>query len=90
MANKTKYFKKKLSATTDEQVYQLPPLVKFTVLNSGDDDVNIEIDNAIDSDSLLLPSGMSIELALNAVSIAYKAVDSTATLYVTGVRNSKE
>lgn len=90
MANKTKYFKKKLSATTDEQVYQLPALTKFTVLNSGDDDVLVEIDNEIDADSLLLPSGMSIELALNAISIAYKAQASTATLYITGVRNSKE
>lgn len=87
---KTRHYKKKLSATTAEQSLDLPSLVEFHVLNTGSDNVYIEPDNDIDSDSILLPAGMQMSFKAEYNKLKYKAVESTATLYVYGTRHCEE
>ena len=87
---KTRFYKKKLSATTTQQTELLPRLVECFVLNAGSDNIYIEPEKDIDSDSVLLPAGMSITLKGDYQNLNYKAVSSTATIYVYGTRHSKE
>ena len=85
----TRYFKKKLAVTDTAGNYDLPVLSIFTVLNFGDENVTLEIDNDIDSDSFILPAGNSVTFSCGAKRIQYKTASGTATLYLTGTRQIK-
>jgi len=89
----TRYYKKKLSATTTEQSVLFEDLgvrlVKYSVLNAGNSNVFVEPDNSIDSDSILVPAGMSVDLGPDTLSLQYKAESGTATLYLFGTKHSK-
>ena len=85
----TRYFKKKIAVTTAEASYDLPVLTIFSVLNAGDADVTLEIDNDIDADSLVLSAGGSVDFSCNAKRIRHKTSTGTATLYLSGTRQIK-
>ena len=86
---KSYFYSKKLSATTDEQTLTLPRLRNLTVINIGGDDIQICPDNSIDTDSPIIPVGMSIVLGSDHLTLKYKAVTSTSTLYIYGYKHEK-
>ena len=89
----TRYYKKKLTATTTEQSLLFEDLgirlIKYSVLNVGPQNVLLEPDNSIDGDSILVPAGMSVDFDSDNLSLQYKAESGTATLYLFGTKHSK-
>lgn len=89
MSRKTYYYKKKLSATNTQKTLVLPRLRSLFVLNYGNDNITIEPENDIDADSIVIPAGMSHSIGPDMIDLRYKAVTSTATIYVSGLRHEK-
>ena len=86
---KTRFYKKKLSATTTQQSETLPRLVELHILNAGQDNIFIEPDNDLDDDSVLVPAGMSVTLKADYQTLKYKTATSIATVYLYGTRHIK-
>jgi len=89
----TRFYKKKLTATTTQQSLNFEDLgvrlAKYSILNYGDNEVYIEPDNDIDNDSVLLPIGSNIDLGPDNLSLQYKSVSGESTLYLTGIKHVK-
>lgn len=75
---------RQLSATTTEQTHQVGPGMKALMIkNTGNNDVYVDFDNAIDtSNSYLLEAGETLTLEFGFIDFHYKAVTGTSTLHI--------
>jgi len=87
--SKTRYYSKKLSATTTEQSEDVRGLVFVKLLNYGNDDILVEFDNVINDDSIIIPTRGEIEIPATLVSLHYKALKTISIIYLYGVKNIK-
>lgn len=91
MSQKTYYFKKLVTVTTDEQIVGLPRLRQVTLQNIGDADCKVELDNPIDSGSTSLTAAQGIPYSWDfGPDKVYVKGSGSTTLLITGVRQFKE
>lgn len=83
----SRYFSKKLEATTTEQTIDVRKLAMLKILNYGNDDVIIEFDGAIDDDSIIIPMRGSLEIPATLVTFHYKAISDVSTVYISGLKH---
>ena len=92
---KSYYYSLKIDVTETEQTVSLPRSRGFSVINSGDYNVQFEFENDIDSNSLILLVGQSIPINGDMQDIRIKAIPvvgdppATATVYVAGLQHEK-
>ena len=90
MSRKTRYFKKKLTATTSQQIETLPRFSSMNVLNYGNQDVYIEFENDLDASSVILPVRGSIPVPVDMLDIRYKVANGEeATIFIYGFKHEK-
>jgi len=91
MERKSYYYSQKLTASETQQIFELPRLRGFYVNNTGPYDIQIELENDIDDNSIILLVGQSIDIKADMLDLRYKSigVGSSAILYVAGLRHEK-
>ena len=88
---KTYFYKKKLSATTDEQIHEFDKRLRgFHVYNNGTVNVVIEPENSIDDESIVIPPRSSVNIGTDMLNIHYKTTSGTSTIYIYGLKHEKD
>lgn len=88
MPRQTRYYSKKLIASDTQQIFALPRLAFIRVLNYGGEDIYLEFENDIDSDSIILPVRGDVEIPTDMLDMRYRVVSGTASsIYIYGLRH---
>ena len=90
MAKKTYHYTKKITATITEQKFVLPRLRNISIINTGDDEIQIEFENEIDADSIIIPEGSSYDVSTGFLDLRYKSLTESSEFYITGLLHAKE
>ncbi len=86
---KSYHYSKKLTATTNQQVLVLPQLRNVSIINTGDNDIQIEFENDINDDSIIIPSGSAYDVPTSFIDLRYKSVEGESVFYVAGLKHQK-
>jgi len=86
---KTYYYRKKLTATTTEQLFRLPRLKNFSILNAGNEDATIEFDGNISANSAPLNQGVTYNFGRGLQRLFYKVGQNTSDLWIIGELEAK-
>ena len=93
MPKPTRFYSKKLTATTTGQEFSFEDndirLSELSVLNVGPQNLFVEPDNGINENSPIVPVGAQIKLGPDALDLNYRAESQTAVFYIIGLRHSK-